>query len=116
MAVLTLPAISPSMGSGLREKTRLLRVRLGDGYEQVATDGLNHIEVTYEAKWQNMPLSELDTLVAFFRARKGVEAFLFTVPGESTPRRFRCEDWQGPVRVSAEIGNLSAKFIQDFGL
>lgn len=111
----TLPDIVVSRGSNLRERVRVKKAKLGDGYTQVATDGINHIEMTYEAKWETRLLTELATLVDFLRARGGVKVFAFTVPGEATPRQWRCEKWS-ETRISAQYGNLTATFIEDYSL
>lgn len=107
-----LPAVPMSRGSKPQESTRLLKARFGDGYTQVAADGLNSIEMTFEARWQAAPIADINTLVTFFRTAAGVQSFTFTIPGEANARTWRCEQWTGPDRLSSTHANLSARFVE----
>ncbi len=109
MAAPVLPDVARDRRSRLSERPRVLEAKFGDGYRQVAADGVNHIDRTFEAVWRAVPIADLDTLVAFFRARGAVEAFEFTLPGETAARLWRCERWREQ-RVSASHANLTATF------
>lgn len=111
MATPVLPDIARDRRSRLAERPRVLEAKFGDGYVQRAADGIHHIERTFEAVWRGIPLADLDTLVAFFRERGGVEAFEFTLPGETAARLWRCERWREQ-RVSASRANLTATLVE----
>lgn len=67
---------------------RVIVSKFGDGYEQRIEDGINNDlqkwEVTYDLKGQ----VTLEQIYGFFKELGGVRYFLWTPPGELTPRRF----------------------------
>lgn len=87
------PPKQPIVQSNVSFTTKTLEATFGDGYEQVVSSGLNSVSGTYSAVWDLLTLAERDTIEDFFRAKKGAEAFLYTFPGESTQRKFRCKSW-----------------------
>ncbi len=112
----TFPDIELSRGSGPKTKARVLEKRLGDGYTQSAADGLNALPMTFRAVFQSPPKADIATIEAFLKRHGGHTAFVFTVPGETAARRWRCTQWTGPTWVSATARSLTATFIEDFGL
>ena len=111
MTTPALPAVPLARASRLHVRPRLVRVTFGDGYVQVAPDGLHAIDRSFDARWEAAPLADLDQLVRFFEARGGFEPFAFTAPGDSA-RVWRCEDWRGPRRLSPTHGSLQARFVE----
>lgn len=111
-----LPNIPMDMSSGgLTEEARVIENDFGDGYRQRAGDGINPIGSTFEAKWDNITTAEANTLVAFFRARGGYEAFTFTPPNESGTWAWTCKSWSRPPD-NAGYASLSATFRREFDL
>ncbi len=107
----TLP-VTPSISSRGNESARVLRNKFS-GYTQRAPDGLNSIEATWDMRWDNITVTEANTLIAFFRAKLGAEAFFWTPPGEPQPWVWTCDKWskdppEGPYT------NMSATFTREF--
>lgn len=61
---------------------RVRKAEFGDGYVQVAKDGINSSTVKYELTWPVLSLADAATIKAFFDARGGYEYFYYTVPGD----------------------------------
>jgi len=90
------PSLAPDFASGVdvRVKPRVLKAEFGDGYEQIAGDGLNNMPMEGTLTWSSLTTSQADAIVAFFVARQGFEAFEYTLPWESSARKWRCGEWQ----------------------
>ena len=98
---MTLPAFNPPRAPTLpARKTTNFRIKqadLGDGSVQRGQDGINAATVEYELSWNDLALSDADTLEGFLVARGGWQAFTFTVPGDIA-RKYR----SGPVTRAYE--------------
>ena len=114
MALRTFPDVPPSPGSGPSTDVRVLRVRLGDGYEQVSRDGLNSVRRSYRATWEGITVADAERVRSFLAEHAGVTPFNFTVPGEAAATQWRCERWSGPAWRSATRRDMSAEFVEDF--
>jgi phage-related protein len=68
-------------------------VRFGDGYEQRAPAGLNHQLRSWQVRCERCEPRVWGDMLAFLRARAGVEAFDWTT-NEDIPVRVVCETWQ----------------------
>ena len=112
----TFPAIALSRGSGPKTQARVLEKRLGDGYTQSAADGLNALPITFRAVFDAAPRADIATIETFLKRHGGYQVFLFTLPGETDPRQWRCKQWTGPTWVSATRRSLTATLLEDFGL
>ena len=94
MSLNTLPAEpKPDTPSTTNEQPRILTAAFNDGYEQRAEDGLNANLINYGVSWTRISVAEKDVLVTFFRNQKGAIPFWYTIPGESTPRKFIASRW-----------------------
>lgn len=87
------PPKDPLAQSSVNFSAKTLEATFGDGYEQVVASGLNSVSGAYSLVWDALTLSQRDAIEDFFRVRKGAEPFLYTFPGESTQRKFRCKSW-----------------------
>lgn len=106
------PEVAISPGSGMEENARVLVAQFGSNYAQRAADGLNSVSSQYSVTFENLTRDEGETIIAFFRARKGSEAFYFTPPGDSE-KMWRCEKWSR-THVDAAFDTINATFIQVF--
>ena len=116
-AAIRMPSIGMSRGSGPSTKFKLLKKRLGDGYEQVAADGLNNVRRRFRCVWRALPRADAEELQRFFDARGGHEPFLSPAAGgppEMGDRQWRCENYRGPVWVSPTLRDMEADLIEDF--
>lgn len=111
------PILTPDFSSGvdIRVKPRVLKAEFGDGYEQTAGDGLNNMPMEGTLTWSTLTTAQADTIVAFFVARQGYEAFYYTLPWEASARKWKCLDWQ---RTPAEYDTyrLQATFKETYVL
>lgn len=78
----------------LNIEPRVLMVRFGDGYEQRAADGINHMPQRWNIAFTKRSDADVDSVYDFLVARGGVEHFLWTPRGEASPRKFVCRSWQ----------------------
>lgn len=108
------PPQNPAEGSRPTVSVRLLEAMFGEGYEQVAPDGPNHIKHSYALIWPSLTLTEAKDILAFFEARGGSEIFDYQVPGEDAVAQYRCKDWSKPIQVSGPIYQMTATLVQKF--
>lgn len=112
------PPRAPRVGGGVSidETARILEASFGDGYEQRAGDGINNVRVQLPLSWAPMYLVDADAIVAFFRARRGYEAFYWTAPGESAPRLWKCKAWSKTEAGTKLIWTVQATFDEVFDI
>jgi phage-related protein len=102
-----------SDGSDVGFKTRVNKVRYGDGYEQRAADGLNPVMQSWRLKFDDVDNAIGNDLIAFLIARGGVEAFDWTPKWATTAIKVICEDWNRSI-ARGDLSNISATFEQRF--
>ena len=110
------PARDPSRSSpGSSFEPKVLEASFGDGYAQRTAPGINSVRETLSLTWDSIPVADGLSVVAFFAARQAVEAFLYTIPGDSDPKKWTCRKWS-----KAESGpglmKITAEFRQEFDL
>lgn len=93
-------------------KPRVLTAKFGDGYEQRLADGINNIEQTFTLAFNNRTDDDIDDIVAFFDAKKGVTSFDYTYPdtnagGGETTVKVVCDTYDTTF-VNDEFSSCSA--------
>ena len=98
-------------------KSIMPRIRItefGDGYTQRAGDGLN----TQRQEWSLEFISDSTTtnaIEAFLIETGGVDSFTWTLPGQSTPLKFRYMEYEkSPAGPFAYL--ITTTFRQEFDL
>ena len=86
------PQKGPSIGSSRSNKIRVKTNDFGDGYSQVIPDGINTHQQEISIKWDYLSESNADAIENFFIDQNG-SPFLYTLPGESTVKKWRCIEW-----------------------
>ena len=82
---------NPTYNTRINTNTDQIVVSFGDGFEQRLTQGLNRNPLTVNLTFE-LSQSDADTAIAFLDARISDGAsFNFTLPSESTARKFVCE-------------------------
>ncbi|WP_020185068.1 phage tail protein [Methylopila sp. 73B] len=109
------PPKAPSVGASAEPKIKLFEAEFGDGYTQRSAAGLNHIRESWELKFELLTAAESAAIRTFLQARGGVEAFLYTPPGEATPIRVTCKKWKRTFD-EADRQTITLTIEQDFGL
>lgn len=87
------PPSDPQISGEESHGYRVLNAQFGDGYEQVAGDGLNVKEYSINLNWAALSKADADSIATFLDGRAGSEAFDYTIPGDSTAKKFRCDSW-----------------------
>lgn len=99
-------------GASLEEAPRVLESKFGDGYQQRVGDGINIRPRKWSLTFNSRTDAELAPIVAFLRARNGIEAFDWTDP-EGVAGKFVCKSWT-PTKVRYGVNNLTAEFNEVF--
>jgi phage-related protein len=100
------PPIPPS-SIRKRPKLKLLRADFGDGYQQIARDGLNHIQSVLELTWDVLTAAQAKAITDFFELHGGDKAFTY----EAT--KFTCATWEdntGRAGLHSIIGTFEQSF------
>ena len=108
------PPINPSPGLTANPELRGLEADFGDGYTQPTPDGINHMRQVVELSWELLEADQMQEIRDFLEARKGVDSFRYTLPGEVIARTYRCPEWQVKA-LQADLYSISATFRQTFG-
>lgn len=107
------PPTSPSAGATDRPELKILQAEFGDGYNQPTPDGVNHIRTTLALKFELLEAEERSEIVDFLTARKGVEPFLYQLPGSPSARLYTCAEWE-TTALAASLFTVSATLRQSF--
>jgi phage-related protein len=109
------PPKAPSVGASAEPKIKLFEAEFGDGYTQRSPAGLNHIRETWDLKFELLTAAESASIRAFLNARGGgVEAFLYTPPGEAAPVRVIAKKWKRTFDET-DRQTITLTLEQDFG-
>lgn len=109
------PPVPPTAGATVAVRPRVRVAQFGDGYSQRTRDGLNAQPQQWSIEWSPVSQTDAETIVEFFAARGGVEAFRFTPPGQTVQRVFICPSWTITYR-GAQLADVSASFVEVFDL
>lgn len=109
--------ISPSYSSAQSTEFAIREAQFGEGYSQRISIGLNSVKRTWELTWEGRDKLVVETITRFLHDRRGAESFLWTMPGETTDRKWVCQKLEGPNYISGgQLANLSATFVEVFDL
>jgi len=84
----------PSTNFTADNAPRVLTAQFGDGYSQRTADGINTNVKNWDLSFNNRTLEDALAIKDFFITKKGVEAFLWTPPGESTALSVIAPSWK----------------------
>lgn len=106
-------SIVPSKSFSLSTKPRVILSQFGDGYSQRAVNGINNLTKEWSLAFNSKDLTTISQIENFFEARKGVEGFKWTPPGDVVVYSVICPEWSKTYdsHISASI---TAKFVQIF--
>lgn len=93
----------------LNTKFQLKELKLGDGYEQVASVGKSGVLVDYSVSADNIPVVDSQALVEQLVLWRGAKSFYWTPITGGQPRLFICQQWQITL-VSNEKRQFTATF------
>lgn len=86
---------------------RVSQTRLG-AYEQRTTFGINPFRDTWSLSFTNRSTSDIAGIIAFLKARDGLETFEWTTPFSETAQ-FICTDWNARLE-SCDYRTVEAEF------
>ncbi len=72
----------PDYGAGDEMTPRINESNYGDGYSQRSEDGLNTQLRKFSLQFSKRTREEVDAIIAFVKARKGVESFYYPIPDD----------------------------------
>ena len=78
---------TPDRSMAKTSTPRVLSATFGDGYEQRIADGINTLMETYNLHFKTRTSTDIDDIVAFLDAQKGVSKFLLTMPDTNNTTR-----------------------------
>lgn len=87
------PPMQPDIGIQRNLKPVTLKASFGDGYSQRVADGQNNKPLTLNLTWSNLLTTERDSIINFFKARRGYQSFFYTYQDESSPSVFICQEY-----------------------
>lgn len=108
------PPISPNVQTTTTFTSNVVQASFGDGYEQTATIGLNPVSGVYSMNWDILSVADRNTIEAFLSDHGGAQAFHYTLPSESTARKFKCKTWTRG--SNGALFTLRAEFREVFDL
>lgn len=106
----------PDYGASGDKKFDVKIVSFGDGYEQRLRNGINTAKDVWAVSFSKRDLAESNAIMAFLVPLQGAESFLWTPPGEVTPRTFRSDLSIIKTPVPGGMYNISTSFFEVFGL
>ena len=109
------PPIQPSVGAQRKPQLKILSADFGDGYSQEAGDGLNYIRDVFELNWEVLTPTQSDAIESFLLAQGGITPFFWLAPGDATPRKFTCKDWE-VTYLRVGLRSIKATFRQSFNI
>lgn len=103
-----------SGGTQLSERPKLRKTQFGDGYSQRQADGINALAQAWQIRHAEIDDAAADEIIAFLRARGGVEAFEYTPLWHSAPVLFICAEWTRTASEKPGYSDITANFEQTF--
>lgn len=87
---------------GVSYEYRVLKTQLGDGYSQVAPDGINSEMRKVTFTYRNLEIADFNTVMTFLRGLKGVTPFKATLHGEAAATTYRLDPASLTTTVTAK--------------
>lgn len=87
---------------GVQYEYRLLKAQFGDGYSQVAPDGINNEVRKVTFTYRNLEISDFNRVMSFLRALKGATPFKATLHGETAATAYRLDPASLTTTVTAK--------------
>ncbi|BEM76406.1 hypothetical protein SME38J_05090 [Serratia marcescens] len=90
---------------------RLRKAQFGDGYTQVAGEGLNPVTRSWDLSFVGNE-AYISAIISFFESLQGYRAFQWTPPNNVTGL-YRCEGYK-PTALGGNNYSLTATFIEAY--
>ena len=94
----TFPSIAPTFSATKNSRPNTRTTKFGDGYEQRLPNGINSIDETFNATFNNRTKEEIDDIMGYLASLKGATSFTYTIPdtngsGNETSIKVVCENY-----------------------
>jgi phage-related protein len=104
-----------SLSSTRTRMNRMLSTQFGDGYSQEAPDGTNALYDTWTITYENLSLTDRNTLFAVLDAVGGWDYLTWTAPGDGTSKKWKVtKDGVQEQPQTGGVYNVSFKVKQVF--
>lgn len=103
---ITTATIRPDNDLTRSAKPRVRIAKFGDGYEQRAKPGINHIAETYKITMKNRNKEVADDIIKFFNDKGGVSSFDFTLPDANSSTNDSLGNTVSTVKVVCDTWSL----------
>lgn len=104
-----------SAGTQLTERPRVKSAQFGDGYQQLAPDGINSLAQEWEMVFDGVDDTVADDMVAFLRTQGGTQPFNYVPLRTTDAISVICAEWSRSFGPEPGISSLRATFKQWFG-
>ncbi len=101
----------PDYGASKKSQPNVRNSQFGSGYSQRVSFGLNQDLKVWSLSWENRSENDANSIEDFLERQKGVLAFFWSPPDESTTYKWICQDWTKTMPYS-NLFNISATFVQ----
>lgn len=116
MSAATLPDILPDVSSpGQDMSFRTKKTQFGDGYIQVAANGINATLEKWSLIWDSIADTDADTLCDFFENLAGATPFLWTPPKGNTGEVLWLCEGHGRSGMKGLVSTVTAQFTRWYG-
>jgi phage-related protein len=103
---ITTAVIRPDNDLTKSSKPKVKISRFGDGYEQRAKPGINHIAEKYKITLKNREKSVADDIIKFFNDKGGISSFDFTLPDSNSSTNDSYGNTVSTIKVVCDSWNL----------
>ena len=105
-------AESPGTASELRART--VATQFGDGYQAIATDGLNPVQQVWDVVIDRAAALAADEIEAFIKPKLGRVPFDWTPPRQTVALKWLCTGFSRAITETVDEHNLRLRFEQWF--
>ena len=109
------PPVAPSIGTDNTPEFKILEAEFGDGYSQPAADGFNNVRNVVGLGWDTLTPDQSAPIMAFLKARRGYEPFLYQSVFDAAPVRWTCKEVSERV-IEGGFRAVRATLKRDFNL
>lgn len=101
--------LESAQATPLNTKFQLKELKLGDGYEQVASVGKSGILLDYNISTDHISVTDSQALVGQLLNWRGVQSFYWAPRAGVLPKLFICQQWQ-VILVSQDERQITGTF------
>lgn len=102
---------TPDIGAVCQHQPRIREIKMGDGYEQRAQDGLNADMELWPLTFSGRSILEAGAIDAFLITAGGTASFDWQAPEATTTKKYVCQKWSRK-RDSYASQTITAEFRQ----